>query len=285
MKHTMKNAMNNRFDGKLAQPGRTDIQAVLRMTLRRFILALILSLTSMVACADFSSATQAYRQHHYAEAYKDFMHLAKTGDARAQTIIALMNKFGESVPKSATAAFSWYLKAAKQHYGPAMFQVGLMYAHGTGVKADRDSAVRWLKRAAQSGFKRAKGALAQLGVEPASLAGKDKNNEESLAWNLRLPNPIRDARTPMAHLSPNASYRVLLGIFDTRADASRLSDALIERAPDIFKYAAPIVGLDPDKEQRSYRVQAGPFVGLSAAVGFCKRLQADIRTFCQPVTL
>lgn len=255
--------------------------------MKPFVIAFAALLVSMsvLARGDFDAAAKAYRARHYSAAYQQFLLLAKAGNPRAQTVIAMMYKYGESVPQDTRRAFHWYLKAAKQDYGPALYQVGVMYAEGRGVKQDRGAAIEWLKRAQEAGFKRARTALAQLGAHtppatgPQQAAGKDTR-----PWNFRLPNNVRAARTPASRLNPGASYRVELGSTSTREDAGRLWDALVQRAPDVLRNAEPLIRLAQHSDRRLYRVQTGPFNGLATALDFCKRLQREVQITCQPVT-
>ena len=255
-----------------------------RMKLTALLFTLALIATSLPASADFQSAANAYRARHYDDAYRQFLALAKTGNPRAQTVIALMNKYGEAVPKDLHKAFTWYMKAAKQDYGPALYEVGVMYAKGRGVKQDTSRAIDWLKRAARAGFRRAPAELSKLGVVPASPRGSDADGAKlNKAWNFRLPNDIRYARTPLTELPPDASYRVELGLMDTRNNAGRLWDAIVQQAPDVMKDSEPIITLAKGSDQRRYRVQTGPFDDLSSARDFCRRLLREVRTICQPI--
>ena len=45
--------------------------------------------------ADFDSASQAYQNQDYRTAFAEFSELAEAGDARSQTVLAIMYKYGE----------------------------------------------------------------------------------------------------------------------------------------------------------------------------------------------
>ena len=47
---------------------------------------------------DFESASAAYRNQNYAQAFDEFRKLAESGDPRAQSVLAIMYKYGEGVP-------------------------------------------------------------------------------------------------------------------------------------------------------------------------------------------
>ncbi|MFV1998142.1 MAG: YeeE/YedE thiosulfate transporter family protein [Acidiferrobacterales bacterium] len=92
-----------------------------------------------------------------------WMQAAKEGKADAQYIMG--NAYASGMPnlaikKDPKAAFSWYLKAAKQNHVNAQYEVAAAYIIGDGVKRNLDSARSWLKKAADGGHKDAKEVLA-----------------------------------------------------------------------------------------------------------------------------
>ena len=250
----------------------------------RLIFASVLLLVSALACADFDSAAQAYRNKHYADAYRQFLVLARSGDARAQTVIAMMTKYGESVAQDPAKAFSWYMKAANQGYGPALYNVGVMYAEGNGVKQDRNAAIEWLHKAAKAGFKRADQKLEELGEPVVRHEAKaDGSPRWRESWDFRLPNRIRDDSVQQTRVAPDSTYRVQLGTMATRAAANRLWDALTRQVPALFADVDPIINLADNSTHRLYRVQTGPFDSLKSARNFCRQLQRQVQTGCLPV--
>ena len=254
------------------------------LNLARIIVFLLLAWPVFVR-ADFDSAARAYRERHYAAAYREFLTIARAGDARAQTIIAMMNLYGESVTPDARKAFAWYMKAARQDYGPAMYEVGSMYAEGKGVDEDRKAAIHWLRKADRAGVKRAAHALTALNAIPPPAPAPAMAGGKSRPWNFRVPNHVQAVKGPLKTLDPEASYRVELGSMNTREGAGRLWDALTRLAPNVMKNAEPIIKLAEHSDRRLYRVQTGPFDGLAAARRFCEQLQSRVQTTCQPVAI
>ncbi|MDZ7685094.1 MAG: SPOR domain-containing protein [Gammaproteobacteria bacterium] len=252
----------------------------------RLLLAALLALPLSLN-ADFETAARLYRNNNYPAAFEEFMALAEDGDARAQTVIAMMHKYGEAVPQDPQAAFDWYLKAAKSGYAPAMFNVGEMYRTGRGVEVDRRHAIDWLTRAAAKGFERANDSLAKLNAAPATSDERaDPTVPWSRDWDFRLPNTIRfpspDEDAPV--IEPNAVYRAQLGAMTTRAAANRLWRVLSEGYPSLFDGLQPTVLMAEYDQRRIYRVRAGPFEDRRAAKAFCERLKrAEPRAECQPV--
>ena len=77
---------------------------------------------------------------------------AEGGDAEAQYRLAGVYRTGyDSIPADTARWVSLLRLSAGQDYAPAQNMLGYLYAGGTGVKADRDSAYMWIKRAADSG--------------------------------------------------------------------------------------------------------------------------------------
>lgn len=243
--------------------------------LHKILILLVLLATSRSVAADFESAANAYRNKDYTSAYAQFITLAESGDPRAQTVIGLMYKYGESVEPDLETAFSWYFKAATQGYAPAQFSVGEMYANGRGVAADRDTAIEWLTLAAKAGFTRANESLTRLSAHPVADGKQvDPDIPWSKTWNFRLPNSIRyNSESPAL---PDTSYRVQLGAMGTQAGANRLWEWLTGQAPGLFDGLAPIVKLVEPGRQRVYRVQTGPFDNLARAREFCENLKQHI---------
>ena len=69
--------------------------------------------SSTQAASEFEQAAESYRNHNYAVALPAFTKLAEQGDARAQTVLALMHKYGEGTQENPLLAFKWYQRAAK----------------------------------------------------------------------------------------------------------------------------------------------------------------------------
>ncbi|MCF6226889.1 MAG: TonB family protein, partial [Xanthomonadales bacterium] len=67
--------------------------------------------------ADFTSASQAYENKSYIEAYKQFKQLAVIGNKRAQTNLAIMYLQGEGTDTDLTEAYAW-LKLAQEETNP-----------------------------------------------------------------------------------------------------------------------------------------------------------------------
>lgn len=61
-------------------------------------------------------------------------------------------------------AAEWFLKAAEQGLARAQYNLGVMYANGTGVAQSYEKAVEWYQKAAEQGFEDAMVALNSLNL-------------------------------------------------------------------------------------------------------------------------
>lgn len=244
--------------------------------------SLLLALYPIQNYADFETGADAYRQGDYATAIQTFLPLAENGDARAQTVLALMYKYGEGVDQDLNASFSWYLKAAERNYAPAQFHTGAMLADGRGVDKDRQSAIAWLTKAAEAGFERAKDKLLELN------AGSDKSIqpvanliEWSRNWDLSLPAEIRfKDPDPIA----DAKYRVQLGTMSSHDRAFALWQSLTAINPSLFEGLSYTI-TETTQSDPVHRLQAGPFSTIQTARFFCDRLEQDpkVNSGCLPL--
>jgi uncharacterized protein len=108
---------------------------------------LFLSLCAAVL-ADLAAGQQAYHDGDYASALKEFLPLAKQGNAIAQVHLAFMYFQGYGVPQDYKEAMKWFRLAADQGYIQAQNELGVMYAKGEGVPQDSKEAMKWYRKAA-----------------------------------------------------------------------------------------------------------------------------------------
>ncbi len=235
--------------------------------------------------ADFESASTAYQNQNYALAFKEFSELAEAGDPRAQSVLAIMYKYGESVPLDLQAAFTWYKRAADQGYPPAQFNVGTMYLEGRGVEQDEAAAREWLQMAHKNGYDRAAEPLAQLDGQSVGL-GSQELVAWSQSWNLRLPNDIRYPEENKQPLMPPLEpvYRAQLGAMSSITSAELLWEQLQRNHADLTVGYQPTFRDVESRDRTVYRVQLGPFDSKQAATDFCDALQSrDRRAGCMVV--
>jgi hypothetical protein len=77
------------------------------------------------------------------------------------------------VPQDAVKAVAWFRKAASQGDATAQYNLGLMYAKGSGVRNDIAQAISWLRKAAEQGELNAQ---FKLGVAYENGEGVPKDN-------------------------------------------------------------------------------------------------------------
>jgi len=71
-------------------------------------------------------------------------------------------KSGNGVPKYATKAVHWFQQAADHGHAKAQLNLGVCYANGDGVGADKVRALMWFRLAARGGNERAAAYTNQL---------------------------------------------------------------------------------------------------------------------------
>ena len=237
------------------------------------------------AQANFDIAAELYQQKNYTAAFDAFMVLAEKGDPRAQTVVALMYKFGEGVEQDFSTAYFWYHKAAKLGYPPAQYHTGVMLADGLGTAADKEAAISYLNLATENGFERAIDKLAELNAS-ANVLGKDSDEliAWSTDWDFKLPTEFVLDEPDYDVPAPTQVYLVQVGAMSTQAAANRLWEVLTSHHPNLFANFAPRITLAEIETRRVYRISTGPFPDFQSADEFCSRLMAStIQAGCLPV--
>ena len=109
--------------------------------------------------ADLAAGKQAMKNGDYVTAIKEFLPLAKHGDAGAQFLLGVIYDQGYGVLQDYTEALRWYRLAADQGNADAEYNLGFMYSQGQGVPQDYKEATRWYRLAADQGDALAQGNL------------------------------------------------------------------------------------------------------------------------------
>jgi uncharacterized protein len=122
--------------------------------------------------------------------------LADAGDARAQSILALLYYEGSGVAQDYQEAAKWFRRAADQGDATGQLYLGIMFAQGRGVPQDPAEAATWFRRAADRGDA---GAQYNLGLAYATGEGVSPDNVSAHMWfNLAAarypPSDTRDRR-------------------------------------------------------------------------------------------
>ena len=235
--------------------------------------------------ADFDSAVAEYRRSNYLGAIEAFLPLAQEGDARAQTILALMYRYGEGTPQDLGSAFMWYKRAAELDYAPAQYHAGVMLAEGIGVEANIEGGVTWLTRASQAGFSRADIKLEELNAPAVALATKHFE-PWSQNWDFSLPNDVRfqiknESVPADGNLVPQ--FSVHLGTMDSKQLALSMWNVLTQIEPRLFEGFSPIIQESVQASRTLYDVQTGPFESIDQARYFCSLLAEKVVSDCSPI--
>lgn len=231
------------------------------------------------ARADFDAAADIYRRSDYKGAMEAFLTLAELGDARAQTVLALMYKYGEGVPLDLERSFGWYKEAAELGYAPAQFHTGVSLAEGIGTPIDNDQAIHWLALSAEAGFERAQDKLQELNATGAAdipvasdLIVWSKN------WDFNLPVDIRFQLDEQP--ASEDSFRVQFGAMSTEQAAHSLWNLITQCDLAMFSGFPLLISQSIESTRTLYRVQTGPFNTLEDAAEFCQKLRGKIETGC-----
>lgn len=83
------------------------------------VLFLVAAALSAPAGADFKAGLEAYQRGDYKASFREWNPLAEASNAPAQYNLGILYENGLGVAKDAVKAYRWYVKSARQEYGPA----------------------------------------------------------------------------------------------------------------------------------------------------------------------
>jgi TPR repeat protein len=129
--------------------------------------------------AGLDEGIAALNKQDYTAALREFMPLAKQGNASAQFNLGVMYDNGQGVPQDYKEAVRWYRLAADQGNASAQSNLGVGYANGQGVPQDYKEAVRWYRLAADQGHASAQ---SNLGVMYDNGQGVPQDYKEAVRW-------------------------------------------------------------------------------------------------------
>jgi hypothetical protein len=128
---------------------------------------------------ELAQAQKAYKAGDLNAAIRIWRDLAKQGDATAQFNIGLMYANGTGVAQSDTDAVKWYRKAADQGLAQAQSKLADAYMSGKGVPQDYAAAIRLVRKSANQGYAEAQ---FNLGISYAAGLGVPQNYIEAHKW-------------------------------------------------------------------------------------------------------
>lgn len=122
------------------------------MKTMRFLLWFIIAFVGNSCLAkDAESALKAAQAGDYQTAFQLWLPLAEQGDARSQYNIGLLYANGTGVVQDWQQAAKWYHLSAAQGYASAQNNLGVLYEDGLGVIQDYDKALKWYRLSAEQG--------------------------------------------------------------------------------------------------------------------------------------
>jgi TPR repeat protein len=87
------------------------------------------------------------------ETLEQLRQLAEGGYPAAQNDLGWMYQNGRGVPQNDRKAIKWYRKAAESgNLAKAQDNLGWMYQHGRGVPQNDEEAIKWYRKAAEGGY-------------------------------------------------------------------------------------------------------------------------------------
>jgi TPR repeat protein len=152
---------------------------------KRCFVTLLIALTVVIGVALRAQQATSVGGLPIAELQK----LAETGDPAAQNELGVRYRLGADVEKDPAKAVTWYLKAARQGYTKAYFNLGAAYYNGDGVPVNTDNSCAYFIFASDAGDDRGSEALARTRRE---YSVKEMNRCEVLAATVYLKgDPIK----------------------------------------------------------------------------------------------
>lgn len=128
----------------------------------------------------WSSFTSPDQGSDYRESLKGLIERADSGDAKALYNLAYLHDTGfDTIPVDSARSTALYLLSAEKGYAPAQNFIGFRYYRGEIVKKDIDSALYWIRKAADAGDLTAAANLGYLLTDSKDIP---HDEEEALRW-------------------------------------------------------------------------------------------------------
>ncbi len=126
-----------------------------------YFVAILIASTAVLAASPRVQQTTSVANPSIAELQK----LADSGDPAAQNELGVRYRIGADVEKDPAKAVTWYLKAARQGYAKAYFNLGAAYYNGDGVPVNIDDSCAYFIFSSDAGDQRGMEALARTRSE------------------------------------------------------------------------------------------------------------------------
>lgn len=141
--------------------------------------ALLASLFTIQAHADFADGEKAYNKKNYEKAMQEWQEAAVKGDMLSENNIGVLYEKGLGVPQDDAKAIDWYTKAGNHGFAMAQFNLGIKYDLALGVPQDYKQAIYWYTKAAELGYVTAQH---NLGILYANGRGTQQDYVQAAKW-------------------------------------------------------------------------------------------------------
>jgi S1-C subfamily serine protease len=153
--------------------------------LRYIIWGMVLTLFSIPAQADYTSARRAFNKGDYNTAFREWLAMANAGDVKSQTQIGKMYDWGVGVDQNYNEALKWFILAAEKGDAEAQFMYGWYIGNGQGIAQDNCTALKWIKSSAENGFAKAQHHLAMEFKYSDPQCGVTEDPRVAYQWDLK----------------------------------------------------------------------------------------------------
>ncbi len=132
--------------------------------------------TAIAASTDFATGLKAYERRDYATALRLFK---ADGGPDSCYVLGIMYYKGEGVTADKDEAVKWLRKAAEKGNVRAQYNLGMMYDKGDGVPQNLKEAAGWYRKAAEKGHVQSQ---FNLGLMYTNGEGVPKDRQEAVKW-------------------------------------------------------------------------------------------------------
>ena len=210
--------------------------------------------------AAFGGAADAYGAKDFGPARAAWANLAKDGFGPAQYNLGVMLEQGRGGGVDYAAAANWYRRAAEQDVAPAMINLARLHFEGRGVKRDASEGLRWLEMAAMLN---APQAAYNLGVARLKGLGGKPDPRQAAHWFERA---VAAGHGPAAY-NLAVLYRDGSGVKRDPAKAERLFGRAAKTGDPFAHYALADLLLRSASPDAKRQARALKYLKTAAAAG------------------
>ena len=147
--------------------------------MRAILAVIVLCISLSTARAGYNEGVAAYERGDYATALREFLPLARSGEAPVQGYVGLIYHHGLGVKADLAKAVGWYTRAAENGDALAQRMLGDLHIEGVGGPPDFAAAAHWYEAAASGGDAEAQRKLGKLYLNGR---GVPRNRKTAAHW-------------------------------------------------------------------------------------------------------